>query len=99
MKSHPTRAISAVRVAFFVLVAAILTYYLCCLEKSRERFASKRAQEVYSRAREVFEEGGGDARYSDYKKRVPGADPVQYSDVRRLFKEGTMSPHTVESVM
>jgi len=44
-------------------------------------------------------EGGGDATYTRYKKTVPGADPVQYADVRRLFRAGEMSPATVEGVL
>lgn len=101
---EPAEPVSSVQVAILVLVAALLIYYIArflggCLGGSRERFASKRAQEIHDRAREVFSEGGDDAPYSDYKKKVPGADPVQYSDVRRLFKEGKMTPHTVESVL
>jgi len=100
---EPAEPVSTIQVAILVIVAALLIYYIArflgCLGGSQERFASKRAQEIHDRAREVFAEGGDDAPYSDYKKKVPGADPVQYSDVRRLFKEGEMSPHTVESVM
>ena len=101
--SEIVEPVSAVQVALLVIVAAILiyyvTYFLGYLGRRQERFASKKAREIHDRAREVFEEGGGDARYSDYKNRVPGADPVQYSDIRRLFKSGKMSPYSIEDVM
>lgn len=101
--SEADEPVSAVQVALMVILAAIIIYYavnfLNYLGGPREGFASKKAHEIHDKAREVFQEGGGDARYSDYKKKVPGADPVQYSDVRRLFKEGNMTPYTVESVI
>ena len=100
---EPAEPVSYVQVAILVIVAALLIYYISrflgCLGGSRERFASKRAQEIHDRAREVFAEGGDDAPYSDYKKKVPGADPVQYTDVRRLFLEGRLSPRSVLGVM
>ena len=101
--SEVAEPVSAVQVALVVILAIILIYYIVrflgYLGGRRDTFVSKRAQEVHDRAREVFSEGGGDARYSDYKKKVPGADPVQYTDVRRLFKEGKMSPYTVEAAL
>jgi len=100
---HVAEPVTAVQVALIVIIAALLIFYttrfLGYLSGGREGFASKRAQEVHARAQEVFNEGGGDAKYSDYKKKVPGADPVQYSDVRQLFKEGKMTPYSVESVI
>ena len=100
---EPAEPVSAIQVAILVIVAALLIFYIArflgCVGGGRESFASKRAHEIHDRAREVFKEGGDNAPYSDYKKKVPGADPVQYSDVRQLFKEGKMSPYSVESVM
>lgn len=100
---EPAVDISAVQVALLVIAAALLIYYIIRflgdLGGGRERFASRRALEIHSRAQEVFTEGGGDATYSDYKKKVPGADPVQYSDVRRLYREGRMTPSAVETIL
>ncbi len=100
---EPDLPVSAVQVALLLVVAALVIYYvvrfLGCLRTSREGFVSEKAREVHDRAREVFEEGGGDANYSRYKNRIPGADPVQYADVRRLFREGKMSPYSVEAVL
>lgn len=95
--------VSPVQVAVLVVLAMILVFYVARflggLGAGRENFVSPKAQEVHDRAQEVFADGGGDARYSEYKKRVPGADPVQYSDVRRLFKAGQMTPAEVERVI
>ena len=101
MDSRPTLAREGVSVARAVLFVATVVVLVACVRAAadRERFVSGRAREVFDRAQRAFEEGGGDARYSDYKKRVPGADPVQYSDVRRLFREGRLSPFSVESAM
>lgn len=100
---EPEEPVSAIQVALLVVIAALLIYYVVVFlgrfTGSREKFASKRAQEVHDRARKVFEEGGGDANYSKYKNEVPGADPVQYNDVRELFREGKMSPYSVQSVL
>lgn len=97
--AQPPRATQA---ALLVVVAALLIFYAARGgpgRRRREGFASARAREVHARARQVFAVGGAGAPYSDYKKRVPGADPVQYSDVRRLFMEGSLTPYTVESVL
>lgn len=94
---------SGVQVAFLLVISLLVVYLVVCFlgghRDKRENFVSKKAREVHDRAREVFEEGGGDANYSKYKNRVPGADPVQYADVRRLFREGKLSPHNVEDVL
>lgn len=94
--------VSSVQVAIIVVIAMLIVYYLIeflARRSGRDGFASKRAHEVHDRAHEVFAEGGGDAPYSNYKENVPDADPVQYSDVRRLFKEGNMTPDSVEGVL
>jgi hypothetical protein len=95
--------VSAIQVALLVIISAILIFYVArflgLLNAGREKFVSKQAKEVHDRAREVFQESGGDARYSDYKKKVPGADPVQYKDVRGLYKAGAMTPESVQSVI
>lgn len=88
----------AVCIALLVVGIAFIIYFAPCAG-GREGFASARAHEVHNRAREVFAEGGADASYSDYKKKVPGADPVQYSDVRRLYREGQLTPGAIETIL
>lgn len=94
--------VNAVWVALVVIIAALVIFYLVVFlsgKTHREKYVSRRAREVYDSAKVVFEEGGGDVRYSEYKNKVPGADPVQYSDIRRLFKGGGLSPSNVEKVI
>ena len=98
----PAEPVSAVQVAVIVLLVALLVYFVAGAggagPAARENFASRRAREIHAAAQEVFA-GGGDAPYSTYKERVPGADPVQYTDVRALFLAGRLSPQAVEAVM
>lgn len=94
---------SPIQFALLVIIVIFIILFVCRLLRSfrqkHEGFVSKRAQEVHDRAQEVFSEGGGDANYSSYKNKVPGADPVQYSDVRKLYRKGKMTPQAVERVM
>jgi hypothetical protein len=91
----------AIRGAVLAIAVLVLIYLVakCYRARRREKFASQRAKEVHAKAQEVFAKGGGDARYSDYKQTVPDADPVQYNDVRKLYREGNLTPETVENVM
>lgn len=94
---------SAVQVALLLIIAIFIIYYVArflgILGKGREGFASKQAHEVHDKAHEVFRDGGGDARFTDYKNKVPGADPVQYNDVRDLYKQGKLTPDAVQQVI
>ncbi len=102
----PAGPVSAVQAALLVVLAVLLVCYLAkllgtCLggEGRGEGFASRRALEVHDRARAAFEEGGGEARYSSFKNKVPGADPVLYADVRGLYRAGRLTPEAVEKVL
>ena len=95
--------INAIEVALVVLIAIVLIYYLCRFVVSmrpghRDRFVSSQARVVAARAREVFADGGG-SQYTKYRAGVPDADPVQYSDVRRLWREGRLTPENVQDVL
>jgi len=94
--------VSATQAAIIVvLIVLIVAFYLGAFRGrfAKGRFVSKRAEEVHSRAQELFQKGGGSASYSDYRGAVPGADPVQYSDVHRLYREGRMTPEAVQGVL
>ena len=97
-----TKPASATQLAILIAVTIIL---ILCIARlfgafcKHEKFASKQAHVIHDSARQIFEANGGDATYSQYKNTVPGADPVQYSDVRGLFRAGKMTPTAVENVM
>lgn len=84
--------------ASIVAITALLAVYLChqMCANGREGFVSKRALDVYEKSMSVFTEGGGNPKYLEYKKRVPGADPVQYNDIKQLFRSGNLTPANVE---
>ena len=65
---------------------------------TRERFTSQRAHDVYARARKLFDENPG-APFTAYNASIPGANAVQYSDVRNLYLNGAMTPQSVERAL
>jgi hypothetical protein len=81
--------------AVVVMVIAIIVFYPA--DPARAGFTSRRAAEVVEQSRGAFEEG--DTSYSRYKNRVDGADPILYTDVRRLWAEGRLSPEEVEKIL
>lgn len=85
--------------AAIVLIAIILIYMLYerAHKKKQDRFASNQARVVTVRAREVFADK--DASYTKYRASVPSADPVQYNDVRRLWREGQLTPEHVQDIL
>jgi len=90
--SRSAIAVSLAVVAIIVLVAYRNTY------QSRQGFAADPAPEVYRTARELF---GGEkpVTYSDYKAAVPGADPVQFADIRKLWLSGRLTVDSVRGVL
>jgi hypothetical protein len=77
--------------------------------RPREHF-SARAAEVARGASEVFAPTCGSAPYAVYRDRVADADPVQYADVRGLWRErfggdcaaaarGSLHPDDVERLV
>ena len=79
--------------AAVIIVAFVATWYS---GRRRETFAT--APEVYQAARALFERNGS-ATYSDYRVAVPGADPVQFADVRGLWKNGQLTQEAVARVL
>lgn len=64
----------------------------------REGFASDPAPSVYNAARELFASNSA-ATYSEYKAIIPGADPVQFADIRKLWLSGQLSLDNVRRVL
>jgi len=87
--------------AAVLLLALVAVCYLAAwlVRGRRDGFATRRAQEVYQTSRELFDRTSGAATYSEYKTTLSGADPVLYTDVRRLWKEGRLSPEEVGKVI
>jgi hypothetical protein len=98
---EPFRPVGATTVAVVVLLTVCLVCYVArrLAAGRREGFSPERVAEVYTGSRGVFDETGGKASYSEYKTRVPDADPVLYNDMRRLWKAGDLTPRTAERAM
>lgn len=83
------------------LLAGLMIAIIYCLvwyfRRKNESFVSRRARTIHTQARKVFQ--GGDASYSDYKRSVLGADPVQYTDLRSLYRAGRLTPASVQNIM
>jgi len=100
---EPDGPMGATTVAVAVLIAVVIIYYLAnwlaplCFG-SKDSF-SARAKDVHDQSRELFERSGSEVSYSEYKTHIPGADPVLYTDVRRLWRGGQLSPESVEHVL
>jgi hypothetical protein len=101
---NPVRK-NALCIAIVMLLTFAAIYCVACRlcrrrRRHRDNFASRRAHEVYQTTRVLFNQKGGDATYSEYKTTLGGgADPVLYTDVRRLWREGRLSPEEVEKVI
>jgi hypothetical protein len=101
---QPRRPCVKLNAAVSAAVALLLTVaVIYCLRplagRRRDGFASRRAQEVYRTTRELFDRTGGNATYSEYKATLNDADPVLYTDVRRLWRSGRLTPEEVENVI
>jgi len=93
------RTLRAVRLAVVVIIVLLAARALCAFCRGgRERFASKRAHEVFGASKEMFDRDRN-ATYTDYKISVPEADAVLYTDVRNLWRTGSLAPETVQKVL
>ena len=95
------RPVSAITVAIVVVLAVVIICYLASWigRRRKEGFVSQKAQEVYSNSKALFDTTRGDVSYSTFKTRVPGADPVTYTDVRKLWRGGNLTPEAVQGVI
>lgn len=83
-------------VALVVLVVVIIA--VARAPRRRERFTTREAQQLYSKCKQAFDLHGTDS-YTEYRKHVPGADPVQYIDMRDLYIRRRLSPQTIKERM
>lgn len=57
-----------------------------------EGFASPEARLRAGReAQALFEEEGGEPTYAQFRRRLPGGDPVHFQDLRRLARTGRLT--------
>lgn len=102
--ASPASSASAASAAGAIVIALLAAVIIYCIarpmfRKHRDGFSAHRAQEVYQSSRDLFDRTRGAATYSEYKLALDEADPVLYTDVRRLWKEGRLSPDEVAKVI
>lgn len=99
--TEPHVPASAVMVAVVVVLAVVLVYWLLGRlgGHHKDRFVSSQARDLYAASRGLLDRTGGRATYSEFKTRVAGADPVTYTDMRRLWTEGKLSPEAVQATL
>lgn len=92
-------ALAAV-VAIAIVVIAVV---VLARRPRREGFTPQQAQAVHSTAQELFGARGGGLTYSEYKtsaaERGQTVDPVLFTDLRKLWKDGRLTPGEVLQVM
>ncbi len=93
----PARA-RKILVAASVALVCVLAYRLA-KKSRREGFASDRAVGVFNAAKPLFDKANGAPPYSAYRIAVPDADPVQYEDLKALWKKGALTPDQVEKYL
>ncbi len=107
MGSHSQRApAGACTVLAVVAVAVLVVIVLFARGPRREKFTPQQAQAAqaaHSTAQELFATHGGGLTYSEYKtnaaERGQSVDPVLFTDLRKLWKDGRLTPGEVLRVM
>jgi len=97
MTVNSCRAVAALAIAAAFAIILILVVGRGC-DGSREKFTGDPSLKVFQAARDLFE-SNPHATYSDYKAQIPGADPVQYNDVRNLWLSRRLTPATVRQAL
>ena len=84
-------------VAAVVVFIIIIVLAGCMHSPCTEKFVTEKSIQVQKNAKQLFDSTSGRATYSQYKSSVPGADPVQFSDTRKLWAAGNLTPEQVEA--
>lgn len=90
---------TAVEVAVFVVLAFIVIYYVAAAlagRTSEGMVISPRARDLHREASDLFAKRGGAVSFGEFRRRVPDADAVQFSDTWRLYRNGKLTPAAVQ---
>jgi len=100
-----TVASTAILVAALILIVIAIIYWVvmwvASLFKgdSKDNFGGPDPLRVLSVTKEVFDSTDGAANFSEYKTQLPEADPVLYTDAKRLWAESNLTIDEVKKVL
>jgi hypothetical protein len=80
------------------LAIALVVIWLYEQAQARSGFVSKEAQVLHTKAKDLFDKTSGAVPYASFRE-ATRADPVTYTDTRKLWRAGTLTPEAVQSVM
>lgn len=95
----------SVKFALLVVLVVIACALFVRLRSSRgEGFTSTpetraRAAETYEGAKKALDKHGADISFNQYKEVRGGADPIEFHDVKRLSRQGKLSPERLEPLI
>jgi len=85
--------------ALIILLCAYMSYLI----GGKSNFVSERAKNIAVESSKVFDTYGDDTTFSKFKHKLIGigefTDAVEYNDIRKLWKEGNLTPDHVDSVL
>ncbi len=90
---------TCLNLALIILLCAYMVYLI----GGKSNFVSERAKNIASESAKVFDAYGDDTTFSKFKHKLSGAgeytDAVEYNDIRKLWKDGSLTPDNVDSVL
>lgn len=88
---------TSTHVAILCILSMLLLLSLIPINISRDGFVSPQAHILTKQAKHFYAKGGGS--YSDFRKMIINADPIQYNDVRALWSRGRLTPQEVQRIL
>jgi hypothetical protein len=88
------------KLAWLLCVLILLCMVIHVRKKnSKDTFVSPEAIKLCNKSKEIFSKNDKTP-FTDFKQTVGGSvDVVQYDDIRRLYKEGNLTPEGVQSTL
>lgn len=83
-------------IGIVVLLLIFLAFYCSGKKCKKDKFVTKKALDIHSEAKDVFDKTEGKATFSAYKVSVTDADVVQYKDLKDLWRKGALTPENVQ---
>lgn len=94
------RDVSVLFTGIFIGMLVIVLFYKV-FNLMGENFANKREQafDINNKVGYMFNNGGKNANYNEFKNKINYGDAVLYDDMKKLAKKGPINETTIESVL